>query len=250
MKINQIYEILNQQFPFDDAMEWDNCGILLNQNKDIKKVLLALDLNTEVLNQALEHQVDLIITHHPFIFDAFEAEMKIPWKSKIWTTMNDQKISLIAIHTNSDVSKVGLNASLLKALNIKKWSFFNEDHLGLIAKFDEKIKIKDLILQLKKAWYLDNVRFSGNLNQTCKTIAIIGGSGGEYYQDAYDSKADLFISSEIKWHHFIGAKEIGINVIEVCHSVETFFISSIRDLLMKHQISVIEVRNILNVQSF
>ncbi len=250
MKINKIYQILNKKFPFSDSMDWDNSGILINHTFNVEKILITLDLNTKILNQALKNNVNLIITHHPFIFNSFKDEMETEWKKNIWKILNTKKIGLIAMHTNSDVSKEGLNASLMSAIGIKKWSFFNKDHLGLIGNLEKGIKIKELIPKLKSSWYLDNIKFSGNPENICKTIAIIGGSGGEYYQNAYDKKADLFITSEIKWHHFIGAAELGINIIEVCHSIESFFMFSIRDLLKDNNLPVIEESKILDIKYF
>ncbi len=251
MNVTDIYKILNQEFPFSDAMDFDNCGILLNHNDvEISKVFIALDLNSANLAIAIKNKANLIITHHPFIFNSFNEEMAFKWKKDIWHKLEEFKINLIAMHTNVDTSKKGLNASLMTALNIKKWSFFNKDHLGLIGQLDREIKLENFIPVLKSAWYLKHIKFLGDPNAICKTIAIVGGSGGEYFNDAHHQKADLFISSEIKWHQYVAANELNLNVIEVCHSIEWFFTITIRNLLEQYHLDVIEDRNMLDIEYY
>ena len=69
MKISQIAEIIEKIAPVEIAEEWDNVGLLIgNRDKEVSKVLVALDINPNIIKQAIECGADLIITHHPIIF--------------------------------------------------------------------------------------------------------------------------------------------------------------------------------------
>ena len=69
MKVSEIIEIIENIAPPEIAEEWDNVGLLLgDKDKNVSKVLVALDINAEIIRQATENKVDLIVTHHPLIF--------------------------------------------------------------------------------------------------------------------------------------------------------------------------------------
>lgn len=69
MKCKEILENLNKIMPMELAMSWDNPGLLVGRRDcSVKRILLALDVTTEAIEQAVALGVDLLITHHPLIF--------------------------------------------------------------------------------------------------------------------------------------------------------------------------------------
>ena len=69
MLCNDIIKILEKQSPVEYALEWDNVGLLVGRrNKEVRRIMLAVDATMEVCNSAIENNVDMIITHHPIIF--------------------------------------------------------------------------------------------------------------------------------------------------------------------------------------
>ena len=67
--LNDIINLLEEIAPCDLAEEWDNVGLMLGRrNKPIKRILLALDMTKDTVQQAIEYKADLLITHHPAIF--------------------------------------------------------------------------------------------------------------------------------------------------------------------------------------
>ena len=69
MKLEQIINIMEKVAPSILKEDYDNVGLMVgDKTSDIKKVLIALDCTLDVIEEAKEHDVDLIITHHPLIF--------------------------------------------------------------------------------------------------------------------------------------------------------------------------------------
>ena len=67
--VKKISDFIDSIAPYNAKCEWDNCGILVgDKDKEIKKIGFTLDLTSEVLSDAINNNVDLIITHHPIIF--------------------------------------------------------------------------------------------------------------------------------------------------------------------------------------
>ena len=73
MKCQEIIDCLERLSPPGYACDWDNVGLLVGRrDKNVSKVMVALDATKEVIQQAVEQQVDMLITHHPMIFSSLK----------------------------------------------------------------------------------------------------------------------------------------------------------------------------------
>ena len=117
MLIREIYEFINGIAPFSAAEEWDNCGLLIGSyNKECKKILLALDITQNVAKQAIEEGADLIITHHPAIFEPLK---NIDFDSAV-AKLTMAGICVISSHTCFDIAQGGMNDILCEKLGLQK----------------------------------------------------------------------------------------------------------------------------------
>ena len=65
-----VYDHLCGLAPLELQMDFDNSGFLLgHKDAEVKKVLVALDITSEVIGEAIEAKAELIVSHHPIIFD-------------------------------------------------------------------------------------------------------------------------------------------------------------------------------------
>lgn len=133
MKLSKIINILELLFPKNLAEKWDNSGLQIgDQNSEINKILLALDVNDSVVNIAVEKKYDLILTHHPFIFNPLKSINIGDKKGKIIKELIKNNINLYTMHTNLDVCSNGVNLALAQKLEIidyKLLSINNEKNL-------------------------------------------------------------------------------------------------------------------------
>ena len=121
MKIKNLLSNLDKIAPFFLQESFDNSGIqFADLDAPIIKILISLDLTREILDEALENKVNLIVTHHPLLFSPLKqiTKQKNPLLFKIITN----KINLLAIHTNYDLAENGLNDYVANLLEIKKIS--------------------------------------------------------------------------------------------------------------------------------
>lgn len=83
MKGKELYRLLQEHFPNEAALSWDNVGLLCGRmDKDIRKIYVALDATTEVIDDAVGVGADLLLTHHPVIFQRLSALKKmIIWEN-------------------------------------------------------------------------------------------------------------------------------------------------------------------------
>ena len=145
IKVEDVYKFLDKIAPFDTAMGFDNCGLLVGDMKQsVKKVLLALDITVQVVKEAKRLGANLVISHHPIIFSPLK---KIEFGSAV-SMLIENKISAICAHTNLDMAgEYGVNACLAKALGlcdteplfINEERFFNKIAVFAPKGYEDKI---------------------------------------------------------------------------------------------------------------
>ena len=110
MKIKDITKLIEEAAPHAYAESWDNVGLLVGDaNKEVSKVLLALDFSEDVLDEAIEKRAELIITHHPVIFGALKKITANSYTSKLIIKAIKNDVAIYAAHTNLDNISGGLN---------------------------------------------------------------------------------------------------------------------------------------------
>ncbi len=209
------------------AESWDNVGLLLgSREQKVSKVLCALDLNLEVAKEAIEEGVDLIVTHHPFLFKAIKSlDLDTP-TGKIFEILIRNNISLYAMHTNYDIVDGGLNDYLCAGLGIKKTNVLevttkdingNDVGIGRVGELDREMEFEEFIQYVKNYFNIPYVRITKmDQKQKIKKVAICSGSGSMYIPAAAKS-ADIYITGDIKFHEAQMAYSMGIPVVDVGH---------------------------------
>lgn len=209
MKISEIIEIIENIAPPEIAEEWDNVGLLLgDKDKNVSKVLVALDINAEIIKQAVENKVDLIVTHHPLIFKPIGRVT-----DKNLLVLLENKIAVYSAHTNLDNCEDGVNkvlAELLELENIKRegMSAYGDCNECDSLQFIELVKTK---------LGVNSVRCSNVTDKKIKKVAVLGGSGGDFLMNAVNLGCDAFITGEASYHDAQCACENNILLITAGH---------------------------------
>ena len=222
MKCQKILQRMEEIAPKNLAEEWDNPGLLIgNFNCDVKKILVCLDVDCRAIDFAIENEVDLIISHHPIIFRSMKnLRTDLPLGSRIEKLLT-HGISVFAAHTNLDSAEGGVNDVLAEKLGLTEVKSL-EDSFGRIGKLSEKISARDFAEFVKKVLNADHVRLVESNSKLISKIAVCGGAGAEFIDKAKFHGADLFVTSDVKYHEAQHAFEIGLNVIDAGHFYTEF----------------------------
>jgi dinuclear metal center YbgI/SA1388 family protein len=136
---NEILEFLYSAAPASLAEKWDNVGLLVGDgNCNVSNALIALDITSLVVNEAVKNGANLIISHHPVIFKPLSA-VTADSNGKIVLKLAQNRISAICMHTNLDLCNSGVNDALAEALELdeihilKPESFANYKKLVVFA---------------------------------------------------------------------------------------------------------------------
>ncbi|HEY8444897.1 MAG TPA: Nif3-like dinuclear metal center hexameric protein [Bacilli bacterium] len=236
MKINDVIKYLNELYPIELASDFDigKIGLTIgDENIEVKNILLALDLTIDVVNEAISKEANLIITHHPFIFDPITKILFNSKIGKVLSLMFKHQISLYTMHTNLDVANGGVNDVLANLIGLNKIVGKNEKDAFMRIGEIEEMTFEEFVRVVKTKLELNGVRVVGNLSKKIKKVGIIGGSGSSEIEEAITSGCDCFVTGEIKLHHAQNAAYNNLCLIEVNHGVEKYVLKSIRENIKK-----------------
>ncbi|QYE99272.1 Nif3-like dinuclear metal center hexameric protein [Paraclostridium sordellii] len=120
MKLKSLIKQIEKKYPLNLAYDWDNVGLLVGDyENEVNKIMVALEANEKVVNEAIEKEIDLIITHHPFIFSKMKKVTTQDLKGKLIHKLIKNNISIYSMHTNFDIAFDGLNDYFVELLNLK-----------------------------------------------------------------------------------------------------------------------------------
>ena len=228
MIVNDIFNYLNALFPVTDAMDFDNVGLLVGDGeKEVKKVLIALDCNLNTVDFAESLGSDLIITHHPVIFTPLKSVLS---NSVIYKLIKND-ISVISMHTNLDVGVGGINDCLCKKIGISNITsvIASDGYLlkgGIIPETNAKTFAKALYDNLGgRIKYIDG-------EQSITKVLVCSGSGGEFLHDAKINGYDALVTADIKHHQFLEAQDLKISLFDAGHfETEDIIVEPLKKIL-------------------
>lgn len=223
--VRDIYNYIDSFVPFSTQAEWDNSGLLVgNENNVVNKIIFALDVTSDVIEQAKNISADLIVTHHPVIFKSVSNVLN---NSLIYKLI-ENNISIICTHTNYDKAVGGVNDILCKTINVADYEKIDDTFLN-IATLDNTYTTEEFANHLKVK--LNGVVRYNNLNKNISKIAVCSGSGSDYLPLAKELQCDALLTGDASHHAFLDADEMGIVLFAAGH-FETEMIA-IKPLLEK-----------------
>lgn len=237
MKVREIVDYLQTLYPFELASSFDHGKIGLqfgSLSKEVKKVMIALDGTSKVIDEAIQNNVDLLITHHPFLFNPIlNMDYNSPLGKKMLKVFKNE-LCIFSMHTNFDCALKGMNDHLASLLGLENvYCIPEEPTADSVMRIGEitKMPLVEFAYIVKEIFKEEGIRVVGDLDKQIKKVGIIGGSGGNYTLAAKRLGCDCLITGEIKHNNAIDAVEHNIALIEVSHSVEAFFKEYIKNLL-------------------
>ena len=240
-KVKEIIEVMETLAPTFLKEDFDNVGLMVgDREKEVKKVLVALDCTLKVVQEAKDNNVDLIITHHPLIFRRPNNITTDTLQGKKIIELIKNDISLYSSHTNLDSAKKGLNDSIPGLLGYDTSEILeankrdSEAGLGRLVTLEKATTLEDIINKVKATFNINNLRVVKGKDEVNK-IAIINGSGQDFIGRAISKGADCIITGDTTYHFASDYKEMGINIIDAGHfaSEQVVFFDVMKNIINK-----------------
>lgn len=238
-------------------MSFDNSGAnMVDYSEELSGIVVCLDVTISTIEFAKQSGANLIISHHPLIFNEIRNINEDPISKRI-KLLNKYGISAYSIHTNFDSNlKRGMGINLLNKLFDKSmikdhrlletYSVDGIDYgIGDITVFNKKVNFDEILTIIKNKLDLSDEKISYyKVKDEIYKVIIIPGSGSSDVDMVLSEKPDLLITSDLKHNQILDLTEEGISYINASHyGLEKIFIKSFSEYLVNDL-------NIKNVNTF
>lgn len=215
-----ILNFIHTLAPKSLKMDWDNVGLLCGSaNTPVTKVLVALDPFEHVCKEAADWGAELIVTHHPLIFQGLKSVTDDTSIGRGIMTLCRNGISAINAHTNLDCAPGGVNDVLAETLgldDITPIPYGDGENTLLRWGTIGSQTMEAFLAHVKWALGCGGLRYVDSGKPVCK-VAVGGGSCADGMLDALSAGCDTFVTADVKYNQFWDAQDLGLNLIDAGH---------------------------------
>ncbi len=244
-KVKDIVKIIEDFAPLNLAYPWDNSGLITgNIEKEVKKVYITLDMFKFNIDEAIEKGVDMIISHHPILFNSIKKVDYETTDGYILTKLIKNDIALYAAHTSMDCAEGGINDILAQRLGLIETEIIEKSEtegcgLGRIGNLRKELTLEEYCKEVKEKLNTPFVRVSGDMNKKIFRVAVGGGACDDLIPMAKKMGAQLMVTADMKYHITADSVEGGICIIDAGHyPTEVFVIEIFENLLKSAEVEI------------
>lgn len=211
--------------PRSYAEDWDNVGLLCGrENKEVRKILVALDPFLNVCREAADIGADMIVTHHPLIFHAPLSVTDRDPVGECILFLSKHDIAAANAHTNLDNAPGGVNDRLAQVLHLQGIEVIDPHgtdeqgrEWGLLrsGKTAEQ-SLESFAAFVKEQLHCPGLRYVSGGKPVHK-VAVGGGACGDEIESALCAGCDTMVTADVKYNQFQNAKDRGLNLIDAGH---------------------------------
>lgn len=257
MKCSEVTACLEKIAPHCFAEKWDNVGLLAGrEDKEINKILLALDPTSEVVEEAASWGADLLITHHPLIFSGIKSVTTGDFIGKRVFNLVSRDICYYAMHTNFDI--MGMADAVADLLELEKCQVLDvtfqdeisKEGIGRMGELLRTMSLEECVRYVKDKCKLSSVKVFGDPDKLIDVVALIPGSGKSYIDLAIKNGAQVLITGDIDHHNGLDAVERGLAVIDAGHyGLEKIFTTYMEEVL-RRELPELKIKKALEKEPF
>lgn len=239
-RIKTVTDFLENIAPLDLQEDYDNAGLITGSAEwEVKGVVCSLDCTSEVVREAINQNCNMIVCHHPIIFQGLKKLSGNSYITRAVVMAIRHDVAIYAIHTNLDnILQHGVNQKIAERLGIGDGRILapkeenNNTGAGFIGHFDHPMIVSEFLEHVKYQFELETFRYTHSPSiQQVLEVAVCGGSGSFLLDKAIAAGADAFITADFKYHQFFDAED-RILVLDIGHyESEKFTIHLLHDLI-------------------
>lgn len=188
---------------------YDNAGLQVGDpSMEVSAALLCLDVTEDILKEALERHCNLIVSHHPLLFNGLKEVTGKTATERIVIKAIRENVAIYSAHTNLDSAWEGVSHEIAHIMNLRNLKVLEPNEadpttgLGVIGDVEPTPKL-EFLRKLKNSFKVKCLRYSSQSPQlVVRKVAICGGSGATLIKKAISSNADIIITGDVKYHDF------------------------------------------------
>ena len=232
MKIKEVLSALERFAPLPLQEDWDNAGLQIGLTEtEASGALLCLDVNEDIVDEAIAKGCNIIVSHHPLLFRGLKCISGADYVQRSVIKAIKHDICIVSMHTNMDNARGGVNFKIAEKIGLDDVRFFaakaDEDAgSGVVGVLPSPMNARDFIMLVKKAFGVECAMCNELLQRPVRKVAICGGAGDFLLPQAIGEGADAFITGEMHYHVYFG-NEQKIQICVIGHYQSEQFTSEI-----------------------
>ncbi len=233
-QVQSITAAIEEFAPLSLQASYDNSGLIVGRPTDeVRGVLIAVDLTEEVIAEARELGANMIVTHHPIIFNPIKRFNSSNCVERCVEMAIKGDMIIYAAHTNLDSAPRGMSWRFGEKLGLENMSALDEEGYGVVGDLSASIRCEELLQQVAEQFNVKALRHSDITHEQIRRIAICTGSGGSLFGSAVKSGAELYITADLRYNDFFSAQK-ALTIVDIGHyESEYCVIEIIFDILSK-----------------
>ena len=259
MTVRELYDLIESRIPPLDIEGIDSDGIHTRPEveREVRRVLIALDPYEKAVSEAIGGKYDVLITHHPLFWG--EPVPNTP-PENWYNRLMGAGIASFSFHIRLDKIAGGVNdilASKLSLTNVVPYDEPEIEGLGRIGELEEAMAVRDFAAFVKDSLDAPVLTYTELPDKRkIKRVAVLGGSASDAISSAALAGADAIVGGEFK-HHTYGYAALegngrGIALIEAGHYHTEFPVCQklfdiVKELIPTAQISILPCNNTYSI---
>ncbi len=220
MKIKEVLSALERFAPLPLQESWDNAGLQVGLTEtEVSGALLCLDVTEKIVDEAIQKDCNLIVSHHPLLFRGLKTISDLTDVQRTVMKAICNGICVISMHTNMDNALGGVNFKMAEKLGLRNVQFLAQKTVdgleagsGVIGELAEAQASDDFVMAVKKAFGVECAMCNELLRRPVRKVALCGGAGDFLLDEALKAGADAFITGEMHYHQYFGYEQ----QIQIC----------------------------------
>lgn len=209
MTVKEITTAIEEFAPLPLQESYDNAGLQVGyRDSRVNAVMLCLDVTQDVLDEAIKRKCDMIVSHHPLIFQGLKHLTGRSETERIVIKALQARVAIYSAHTNLDSTWNGVSHEMAHMLDLHDIEVLSpiegnpQAGLGVIGNITPTPKL-ELLRRIKEKFGVKSLRYSTQSSAiVAKRIAMCGGSGAGFIKRAIEMGADMYITGDVKYHDF------------------------------------------------
>jgi len=250
VNIREALEAVRRQAPERLQESWDNSGVQILTDADarIDRILTCLEIESSVVDEAVEKGAKLIVTHHPLLFSRINTIRDDDPEGAWIIKLIQNGISVYSAHTSFDSAPHGTNQDLAEKLGLMDIVPMYPDEadpqagMGRYGHYSEPVPYEVFSAKLAEICGADGMRAAGIVPEYVQYVGLCTGAGAEFADEAAENGADVYITGDLKYHEARHISDIGFCAIDAGHyGTEFLFAENMADLLRRDLGSNVEI---------
>lgn len=194
MKLKEVFHIIESVAPLSWQEPWDNSGLQVDGREaiEVSRILLCTDVTPGIVDEAIAKECHLILSHHPLLFHPLRHIIGSTWQEEVVIRALRHGIAIYSSHTPMDQYIDGISGAMADRLQLTDRCILHPTHA-------------------------ENVGYGIVGTRDGERIAVCGGAGADFLDDAIRLGAARYLTAEWKHHQLLDAQWAGIIPVEIGH---------------------------------